>query len=194
MSLKSMGRGLAAVAMVGVLLCAPAIASAHESVDQGNTHFEIGWVNEPVLIGERNALDLFVAAKDKPDTGLAGAEATLKFTVEYGGVSQSYDLVPVENAPGHYTAVFIPTRLGQYTFHLTGQINADAVDVSVKPEEVTAAGKLAFPEAQPTLADLQAQVAAAQSQAGTSLIVGGLGLAAGLAGLGLALVGRLRKK
>ena len=193
MTRASSWRWVCAVALV-MLLMVPVAASAHEAVDSGNYHFEIGWVSEPVIVGERNALDLFVAPKAQPDQGLAGVEATLQFTVEYGGVNQSYDLVPVENEPGHYTAAFIPTRLGQYTFHLTGQIKDEKIDVSVKPEEVVAAGKLAFPEAQPAVADLQAQLAAAQSQTNEALLVAVSGLAFGLVGLVFALYGLVKKK
>ena len=193
MSHKTMTR-LIALAVLGVMWLFPALAQAHEAVDSGNYHFEIGWINEPVIVGERNALDLFVAPKDKPDQGLTGAEQGLKFTVEYGSAAQTYDLVPVEGQDGHYTAVFVPTRLGQYTFHITGQIGSDAVDVSVKPEEVIAAGKLDFPEPQAAVSDLQGQVTAAQSQAGTATLVGGVGAALGLIGLVVAVVALMRKK
>jgi hypothetical protein len=186
-------RCLAGLALA-VLLAVPLVAWAHEGVDSGNFHFEIGWTSEPVLVGERNALDLFVAPKDKPEAGIAGAEATLQFTVEYGGVSRSYDLMPVENEPGHYTAVFIPTRLGQYTFHLTGQINSEKIDVSVKPEEVTAAGKLAFPEAQPAVGDLQTQLASAQNQTNTAVGAAFIGLAFGLIGLVFAVYAVVKKR
>lgn len=148
--------------VVLAMLLVPLTAFAHEKVDSGNYHYEIGWANEPVIVGEKNGLDLFVASKDKPDEGLAGVESTLKFTVEYGSASQSYELVPVEAEPGYYTAAFVPTREGQYTFHLTGAINNEAVDVKVEPEEVIAAGKLAFPEAQPSAADLTAQLTRGQ--------------------------------
>lgn len=193
MSRTSVSRWLRVIGL-GALLMVPAVAWAHVAVDSGSYHFEVGWVNEPVIVGERNALDLFVAPKDQPGQGVAGIEATLQFTVEYGDVNQSYDLVPVENEAGHYTAVFIPTRLGQYIFHLTGQIKDEKIDVSVKPEEVVAAGKLDFPEAQPAVADLQAQLAAAQSQTNRALLVGFIGLAFGLIGLALALYVLVRKK
>jgi len=176
-----------------LVLALPLTALAHTAVDSGSYHFEIGWVNEPVIVGERNALDLFVAPKDKPDQGLTGVESTLRFTVEYGGVSRGYDLVPVENEPGHYTAVFIPTRLGQYTFHITGQIQTEVVDVSVQPEEVVEIGQLAFPEAQPAIGDLQAQLAAAQSQAATTLYVAVAGVVLGALGLVAAMVAALKK-
>ena len=115
-------RALGALLLLG-LLPVPLIASAHEEVECGSYSCEIGWVNEPVLVGERNGLELFVAPKDKPEKGVADLEGTLKFTVEYGSVSQSYGLQPLEGEPGHYTAPFIPTREGQYTFHITGVIN-----------------------------------------------------------------------
>ena len=176
------------------LLLVPLTAQAHVAVDSGSYHFEIGWLNEPVLIGERNALDLFVAAKAKPDEGLAGVESALKFTVEYGGVSQSYDLAPVENEPGHYNAVFVPTRLGQYTFHLTGAINGETVDVKVEPEEVVAAGKLAFPAAQPALTDLQTQLAAVQAQVRSAQTLALVGLSLGIIGTGVGIYALMKKK
>lgn len=186
-------RAFGALLLLGYLL-APLTASAHEEVECGSYSCEIGWVDEPVLVGERNGLDLFVAPKDKPEEGVADLESTLKFTVEYGSVSQSYDLQPLEGEPGHYTAPFIPTREGQYTFHITGTINDEAVDVKVEPEEVVTAGTLAFPEAQPSAADLSAQLAAAKVQVNTAQMVAIVGAVLGLVGAGLSLYGLMKKK
>ena len=131
--------------MLAALLLIPLTASAHEqSVESGNFVFEVGWLQEPVVVGERNGLELFVAPKDAPEDGIADI-TTLQFTVEYGSASQSYDLVPAEDDPGHYSAAFIPTVEGQYTFHLTGTVNDESVDVSVDPEEVVAAGNAGLP-------------------------------------------------
>ncbi len=176
------------------LLLVPLTASAHTDVESGSYKLEIGWVNEPVIIGERNSLELFVAPKDKPEEGVADLEGTLKFTVEYGSTSQAYDLQPLEGEPGHYIAPFIPTREGQYTFHITGAINNETVDVQVQPEEVIAAGKLAFPEAQPSAADLTAQLAAAKSQTGTAQTIAIVGVVLGLIGTGLGAYGLTKKK
>ena len=186
-------RAFGALLLLGYLL-APLTASAHEEVECGSYSCEIGWVNEPVLVGERNGLVLFVAPKDKPEEGVADLESTLKFTVEYGSVSQSYDLQPLEGEPGHYTAPFIPTREGQYTFHITGTINDETVDVKVEPEEVVTAGTLAFPEAQPSAAELSAQLAAAKVQANTAQMVAIVGAVLGLVGAGLSLYGLMKKK
>jgi hypothetical protein len=176
------------------LLLVPLTASAHTEVESGSYKLEIGWVNEPVIIGERNSLELFVAPKDKPEEGVADLEGTLKFTVEYGSASQSYDLQPLEGEPGHYIAPFIPTREGQYTFHITGAINNETVDIQVQPEEVISAGKLAFPEAQPPTANLTAQLAAAKSQTGTAQTIAIVGVVLGLIGTGLGAYGLTKKK
>jgi len=190
-------RVLGALALFAVLLV-PLAASAHQpahtKVDSGSYHYEIGWLDEPVLVGQRNGLELFVATKDTPDKGLADdISGTLKFTVEYGGVSQSYDLVPVEDKPGAYTASFLPTREGQYTFHLTGKIKDENVDVSVQPEEVVPAGKLAFPEALPSTKDLADQLAAAKAQTAAAQTLAIVGVVLGVIGTGLGVYGIMKK-
>jgi hypothetical protein len=171
----------------------PLTASAHEEVDSGDYHFEIGWVNEPVILGQRNGLDLFVATKDDPEVGLADI-STLTFTVEYGGVNKSYDIVPIEGEEGHYTASFVPTREGQYTFHITGSIQDESIDVSVEPEEVITADTVSFPEALPSSADMSAQLEAAQLQARSARTFGIVGIVLGLIGTGLGAGAMMRRK
>jgi hypothetical protein len=221
-----MSRTFKSIVVVFILLgfCfLPLIASAHEQVTAGSYQLEIGWVKEPVIVGELNGLDLFITqatatsehdhaedtaqatatsehdhAEDTTQTsqeaGVSGAEATLKFAVEYGGASQSYDLRPVADQPGHYTADLIPTREGQYTFHLTGAINNEAVEIKIEPEEVVSAGKLAFPEPMASAADTAAQLAAAQSQARTTQMIAIGGVVLGLLGTGLGVYGLIKKK
>lgn len=194
-------RALGALMLFGRLFLLPQSVSAHEGVEAGSYLLTIGWANEPVIVGQPNALDLFIAPKesgehtdgDAPAEGVPGAEATLKFTVTYGGVSRSYDILPVDGEPGHYIATLIPTREGQYTFKFTGAIDGEAVDVTFEPEEVGAAGKLAFPEAAASPADLAAQIARLRSQAQTTQIIAIVSVVLGLAGLGLGLFS-LRKK
>jgi hypothetical protein len=193
----------------------PLTASAHEKVNAGSYHLEVGWVKEPVIVGERNGLDLFIAqsageqvqatattehdhdadtTEASQEAGVTGAESTLKFTVEYGSASQSYDLVPVEDKPGYYTADFIPTREGQYTFHLTGAINGEAVEVKVEPEEVVSAGKLAFPEPLESPGNSTGPRTAALNGGRTTQIIAIGGLLLGLIGTGLGVFSLMKKK
>jgi hypothetical protein len=161
--------------LAAALLVVPLTALAHETVESGNYVFEIGWLQEPVVVGERNGLDLFVASKDAPEEGIADI-TTLQFTVEYGSASQNYDLVPAEDDPGHYSAAFIPTVEGQYTFHLTGTINDEAIHVSVEPEEVVPAGELAFPPGSASGGSGQTLALVALVLGGVALVVSGVTL------------------
>ena len=186
-------RVLSALLLFGSLFLFPRAASAHEGVEAGSYLLTVGWVNEPVIVGQPNGLYLSIAPKAEEGhtegeghhEGVTGAEATLKFTVTYGDVSQSYDLRPVNGEPGRYTAPLIPTREGQYTFKFTGTIDGEAVEVTFEPEEVEAAGKLAFPEAVISSADLAAQIAALSAQAQTTQIIAIVGAVLGLVGIGL---------
>lgn len=189
-------RVFSALMLLGVAFAPLAVSAhqpAHEEVESGNYVLEVGWNVEPVIVGQPNALYLFVAAKDEPEQGLSDI-TTLQFTVEYGGASHTYDLVPVEDKPGTYTAGFIPTREGQYTFHFTGKINEEDVDVSVEPEEVTPAGDLAFPEASPSTRDLETKLASAQAQTQTAQTIALIGVVLGVIGTGLGVYGIMKKK
>jgi hypothetical protein len=186
------------------LLITPLSAFAHEEVEAGNYVFEIGWMNEPVIVGQPNGLYLFITPKAESEhtegeedhhaaEGVTGAESTLKFTIEYGSISQSYDLRPVRDQAGVYTADLIPTREGQYTFRFSGAINDEAVDVTFEPEEVESADKLAFPEPVSSPADLAAQLAVAQAQASTAQLIAIVGVVLGAIGGGIGVYALMKK-
>ncbi len=205
-------RALAVFTLLAVWLI-PLTTSAHEEVAVGSYRFEIGWINEPVIVGERNGLYLFITPANESDhaeetsehdhaeetnqnsqaAGVTGAEATLEFAVEYGGIRKTYPLRPVPSTPGQYTADLFPTREGQYTFIFSGSINGEAIDLKFEPEEVETADKLAFPEPIPSNAELTAQLAATQAQASTIQIIAIVGVVLGLIGMGLGVYGMVKK-
>jgi len=108
-----------------VLVIAP--VSAHEARTVGAYDIELGWRIEPVYTGQFNGPEFFVHdhATGKPVTGL---EATLHLLVHLGDQEKLLQFYQVEDDPGHYTADLIPTRIGDYTFHLFGKINDQDVD------------------------------------------------------------------
>jgi hypothetical protein len=163
-------------------------AQAHDEVESGGYVFEIGWLSEPPVVGERNGLELFVAPHDDPEAGVGGI-TTLRFTVEYGSASRTYELAPAHEEPGHYSASFIPAVQGQYTFRLTGTVEGQAVNVEMQPEEVVGVGEVAFPP----VADLNSQVTTALGQAATARTIAILGVVLGAAGIALGAFG-LKKK
>lgn len=204
-------RGLSVLVVLCLLVVPLSVSArgpAHEEVETGSYLLVVGWNNEPVIVGEPNGLDLFISLKDEhaeeeghtegdehaAAEGVTGAEATLKLTVEYGGVSRTYDLRPAFGQPGGYTASITPTREGQYTFHFTGKLGEEDVDVSVEPQEVTPASEFAFPEELPSARDLETKLTAAQAQTQTAQTLALVGVVLGVIGSGLGVYGIMKKK
>jgi len=124
------------------------IALAHTTVNAGNYAIEVGWVDEPPIIGQRNAVVVNVS-----DTTVADKEvdiSKLVVNVTYGGQIKQLALQPLsEDAKNQYIAPILPTIPGQYTVQLRGQIgDGTNVNLDVQPEEVVASDTLAFPSAQ----------------------------------------------
>jgi hypothetical protein len=190
-------RAAALVAAAALLLLSTGVASAHEERTVAGYDVEVGFIDEPVFIGERSGLEFFVHKDDKAITGL---DQTLKAEVIYQGQKRDLPITARDGVDGAYESVFIPTAAGPYTFHIFGTIEGAAVDESFTSsptgfDEVqdTAGGQ--FPVQFPSEADLVANAQAgkdAASQVTVALGVGIAGVVIGLVGLGVALAGRRR--
>ena len=165
-------------------------ALAHSRIEVGPYVIIVGWVEEPAIVGERNAILIEVTEDGEP---VAGLEATLDLTVLYAGRSFIGNLSPT-GTPGVYHAEIYPTVRGQYTVLLTGMIGDLEIDEQVEPEEVLSARVLQFPEAQPELLDLQTSVDALQAQLQTAYILAIVGTVLGLLGVSVAVFALLRRK
>ena len=139
----------------------------------------IGWEAEPVIVGERHALPQWITEGEEP---VAGVEGDLRITVFYGGRSYLGQLEPTD-VPGHYKAEIFPTRRGQYNVQITGTIGDTEIDTFMEPEEVLPGDVLQFPEVQPDIgvlkADLEAQQASSRMIAILGLVSGVVGIAVG---------------
>jgi hypothetical protein len=168
-------------------------ALAHGHTNVGDYELVIGFRNEPAYVGEPNGLDLRVT-NTKTGEPVTGLEETLKATLVFGGSSRELAIEPRWGQEGAYTAQVIPTETGDYTWKIVGDIEGTPVDVemSAGPEtfsSIESKSAVAFPAAEPTAAELQAQVAAAQRQAQTALTIGIVGVALGLVGAALGFLG-----
>jgi hypothetical protein len=133
------------IALVAILT-SYSIVLAHESVTVGDYTVEIGWVNEPPLVGQQNAIVVNVSttSDEQPVEDVSG----LTVAVSYGGQSKTLTLQPLgEDTPGQFVAPILPTVPGQYTVNLGGKLGDTDVKVDVQPEEVQAADVLQFPSA-----------------------------------------------
>lgn len=146
------------------LALAPA-ALAHEHLHIGEYEAAVGWLNEPTFVGQPNGIEITISDHDgKPVVDLA--EGDLKVVVTTAGVDSpqlslapAFDIEEGFGTPGQYDVELVPTAPGDYTFHFTGSIHGQAVDVSLTSgdetfSEVRTSTDLEFPVKNPTLADV----------------------------------------
>jgi hypothetical protein len=181
---------------LGLLLAS--VAVAHVVKEAGPYTLEIGWEHEPTYVGEANGVQVIIHdADDNPITDLATDD--LKVVVSTGDQQSgeltfepAFDLEEGEGPMGQYNAPIMPTAPGDYTFHLTGAIHGEPVDITVTSsnetfDTVRGTTEIQFPVKVPTLNEvatrldrLDTRLASAdnaQAAADRALLVGGgLGL------------------
>jgi hypothetical protein len=118
-------------------------ALAHESITVGDYTLEVGWLSEPPIVGQQNAIVVNVSkGEEEPVEDVS----SLTVTVSYGGQEKNLTLQPLgEDTPGQFVAPILPTVPGQYALKLGGTLGDTAVDAEVEPEEVQSADTLQFP-------------------------------------------------
>jgi hypothetical protein len=120
------------------------LAFAHEGVTVGDYAIEIGWVNEPPIVGQQNALVVNVSTISDEQPVEDVSELTI--TISYGGQSKTLTLQPLgEDTPGQFIAPLIPTVAGEYMVALGGKLGDTDVSAEIHPEEVQSADVLQFP-------------------------------------------------
>src|SRR6476620_5958920 len=120
------------------------IALAHESITVGDYTLEVGWLSEPPIVGQQNAIVVNVSttSDNKPVEDVSA----LTVAVSYGGQNKTLTLQPLgEDTPGQFVAPILPMVPGQYTVNLGGKLGDTDVKADVQPEEVQAADVLQFP-------------------------------------------------
>lgn len=198
LSSRTRARRLIAVAAAALfMMLATGIVAAHEGREVAGYSLEVGFIDEPVFVGQKSGLEFFV---NKGDTPVEGLETTVKAEVLYQGQKRDLPVDARFGEKGAYESVFFPTAAGAYTFHLFGTIEGQAIDESFtsSPDgfsEVEALSGGQFPVQFPAQADVVADAQAgktASSQVTIALALGAAGLLAGLIGIGLALAARRR--
>ncbi len=178
--------------LVTVLFLPTSAASAHTSFPAGPYTVEIGWLNEPPVAGQANAIvvNLGAASQSASSAPVKIDYSGLTLQVSYGGQSKFLTLQPQsEDTPYDLMGVMTPSVRGKYTVQVSGKLNGDLgpadVSITTQPEEVVGLDAVEFPN----LSEDQA----GQAQAGTSGWLPVAGLAAGLLGILLAAVALIRK-
>lgn len=137
------------------------IAYGHTIDAVGNYRVEIGWMNEPVVSGETNAIEFYVSqllacpeitepikcAESQPfQNGIEGLKQTVKMKLIYKDESITLPLSPDHDIPGKYYAFVNPTVSGFYQANMLGTIVDTPISLSMHPPKVEERSYIEFPE------------------------------------------------
>ena len=129
-------------------------AYGHTIDSVGDYRLEIGWMNEPVVSGETNGIELFVSPiesgleleEQEFKDGIEGLEKTLKMELVYQTEKITLSLDADHNIPGKYYAFVDPTVSGFYQANVIGDIKDTKVSLSMHPPKVEERSYIEFPE------------------------------------------------
>ena len=122
-------------------------AFAHTTVEVPPYQIEVGWGEEPPVVGFRNDFVFEISQPgDTPGlkTGVINAFKNLEVTAKFGGVTKILD-ISSDPRPGNYLSHVIPTKTGTISVLIKGDINGTPVDVEIPVEDVESTAVLDFP-------------------------------------------------
>jgi hypothetical protein len=188
-----MSRVLATMASIAIVVSSFAVntnlALGHERRVIGPYTFVVGWINEPAYVNVINSLDLTVTETTgaKPVEGL---DKTLKAELTFGGttIAQPLALAARFGLPGHYSGYVLPTRVGDYTFRITGAVGTMNIDEKFESGPgrfgaIESTDPLQYPAKVVSNTDLAARLDQLQTLVIAGIVLGGLALLASAAGL-----------
>jgi len=130
------------------------IAYGHTVDSVGDFRLEIGWMNEPVVSGETNGIELFVSPlepglsleEQEFKNGVSGLEKSLKMQLILAENKITLPFSADHNIPGKYYAFVNPTVAGFYQANILGNIGETTVSLSMHPPKVDERAYIEFPE------------------------------------------------
>ena len=138
------------------------IVYAHTVDAVGEYRIEIGWMNEPVMSGDTNGLELYVsplvacpdisiplecANSQEFQNGIEGLRKLLKVQFVYDKTQTiTLPLVNDHDIPGKYYAFITPTVSGYFQANLMGKILDTPVNLSMHPPPIAERSYIEFPE------------------------------------------------
>ena len=143
-------------------------AYAHTTIQVEPYEIEVGWQDEPPVVGILNAITIDIREPGDVEgvsAGITNGFKKLEASVVSGGVSKVLD-INTDPRPGHYYAKIIPTKTGSLQIELKGEINGVEIDVLIPIEDVESTSVLDFP---PTSSSSSGQEVTALKNAVTSL-------------------------
>ena len=130
------------------------IAYAHTIDSVGEYRVEIGWMTEPVVSRETNAIEFYVSPLEPGielenqvfQNGISGLKNTVKIKLLFKDESIVLPLSPDHDIPGKYYAFVNPTASGFYQANILGTIVDTPISLSMHPPKVAERSYIEFPE------------------------------------------------
>jgi hypothetical protein len=121
-------------------------ASAHTIMTVDNIEIDVGWQEEPPVVGLLNAITIEVSeiVSEGVRTGITNAFKDMTATAKFGGVEKQLN-INSDPRPGHYFSKILPTRTGTITVELSGEVDGIPVNLEIPIEDVETQASLAFP-------------------------------------------------
>ncbi|HEY8759044.1 MAG TPA: hypothetical protein VIN74_11160 [Candidatus Limnocylindria bacterium] len=183
-----------------LLLGSTTVALGHEQHRVGKYTVEMGWRDEPALEGAANAVYLEVL-ETATGTSVEGLAKTLRVQVSFGGGAQSFEppLQPLAGTPGAYVADIIPTRAGDYIFHLIGTIDTVQIDERFESgparfDPVMVPNGIQFPDQLGSSESAARELQAVRDSETATRLIAIAALLVGAVGIGLAVATRRRSR
>jgi hypothetical protein len=188
-----MSRLLATLAAAAVIVSSLAfttnIALGHERRAVGPYTFVVGWINEPSYVNLLNSLDLTVT-ETNGGKAVEGLEKTLKADLTFGGSTtpQPLTLAARFGLPGKYSGYVMPTKVGDYTFHITGTVGTVNVDEKFESGpgrfgSIESTDPLQYPQKVLSNADLAARLDSIQTLVIAGIVIAGIAVLLSVGGL-----------
>ena len=194
-------------------------AYAHTTIEVGPYQIEVGWQDEPPVVGILNAITIDIREPGDVEgvsMGITSAFKNLQASVVSGGASKVLD-INTDPRPGHYYAKIIPTKIGSLEIKLQGEINGVKINNIIPVEDVESTSVLDFPAISGSssgqvvaltnaVTSLQKDVSSIKSQVGgidtssgnfdaeTAYNFGVFGISLGAAGVILAIIAMVKRK
>jgi len=193
---------------------------AHTTIEVGPYEIEVGWQDEPPVVGILNAITIDIREPGDVEgvsMGITNAFRNLDVTIVSGGASKVLD-INTDPRPGHYYAKIIPTKTGSLEIKLQGEINGVKINDIIPIEDVESTSVLDFPATSGSssgqevsalknaVTSLQKDVSSIKSQVGgidtssgnfdaeTAYNFGVFGISLGAAGVILAIIAMVKRK
>jgi len=188
-----MSRLLATVAAVAGIVSSFAIntniALGHERRTVGPYTFVVGWLNEPAYVNLLNSLDLTVT-ETIGAKAVEGLDKTLKADLTFGGSTtpQPLTIAARFGLPGKYSGYVVPTKVGDYTFHITGTVGTMNIDEKFESGpgrfgSIESTDALQYPAKVVSNTDLAGRLDQLQTLVIAGIVLGGFALLVSAAGL-----------